>query len=88
MSSNYRLYYKKDFRGQYNNGMQIELGAYLQLPFENLGGVMMTRGMSNVVKGIAAGMLVGTAAYVACLLYTSTSLDSAISPSALRLWGR
>ena len=26
---------------------------------------MMTKGMSNVVKGIAAGMLIGTAAYIA-----------------------
>ena len=62
-TSNYRLYYQYDFWGQYNNGMQMDYR--LQLPFENLGGVMMTRGMSNVVKGIAAGMLVGTAAYMA-----------------------
>ncbi len=45
--------------------MQTDSVTVCSYRLKNLGGVLMTRGMSNVVKGIAAGMLVGTAAYVA-----------------------
>ena len=41
--------------------MQTDSVTVCSYRLKNLGGVLMTRGMSNVVKG----MLVGTAAYVA-----------------------